>query len=218
MNIFLRAKHWQIFLATFGLPFLFQIIMMVNIFSSLINNPNPHPEMVFEYFKFFPVIMLLFMGTLFGWLWSIAIGLQKFVPMAVKMKVKRFKIFFFIPIVYLFLILTFMGFIFGNVFNSNFFNNPPHGLQPDHLQLFLFMFMFIVPIHLFSMFCIFYCLYFVAKTFKTVELQKEVSFSDFIGEFFLFWFQPVGVWILQPKINKMIAEDTDTQKGLSDFQ
>lgn len=62
----------------------------------------------------------------------------------------------------------------------------------------------IVPLHLFSMFCIFYCLYFVSKTIKTVELQREVSFSDFAGEFFMIWLFPIGVWIVQPKINRMM--------------
>ena len=64
----------------------------------------------------------------------------------------------------------------------------------------------ILPLHLFSMFCILYSLYFVAKTFKTVELQREVTFSDFAGEFFLIWFYPIGIWIVQPKINKMVED------------
>jgi hypothetical protein len=64
----------------------------------------------------------------------------------------------------------------------------------------------IFPLHLFSMFCIFYCLYFVSKTFKTVELQRETTFSDFAGDFFLIWFYPIGIWIVQPKINKMVEE------------
>jgi hypothetical protein len=50
-------------------------------------------------------------------------------------------------------------------------------------------------------------MYFVAKTFKTVELQKEVTFSDFIGEFFMFWFYYIGILFLQPKINKMVEDD-----------
>jgi len=53
------------------------------------------------------------------------------------------------------------------------------------------------------MFCIFYCLYFVAKALKSVELQREVTFNDYAGEFFLFWFSPIGVWVLQPRINKL---------------
>jgi bacteriorhodopsin len=64
-------------------------------------------------------------------------------------------------------------------------------------------------IHLFSMFCIFYVLYFAAKTFKTVELQREVRFSEFAGEFFMLWIFPIGVWILQPKINKMVEEEDE---------
>lgn len=67
----------------------------------------------------------------------------------------------------------------------------------------------IIPLHLFSMFCIFYSLYFVAKTFKTVELQRETTFSDFAGEFFMIWFYPIGIWIIQPKVNKM-AESGNT--------
>lgn len=63
----------------------------------------------------------------------------------------------------------------------------------------------IIPLHVFSIFCIFYSYYFVSKTFKTVELQREASFSDFAGEFFMIWFYPIGIWILQPKINKMVS-------------
>jgi hypothetical protein len=122
MNLFLKAKHWQLFLLTFGIPILFQIILMSLIFSDLAHHQDP--LRIFTYFKFFPVMMLLYMGTL----------------------------------------------------------------------------------HLFAMFCIFYCIYFVAKTYKTAELQREVSFGDFVLEFFLVWFYPIGVWILQPKINQMIAK------------
>jgi hypothetical protein len=73
---------------------------------------------------------------------------------------------------------------------------------PDFDQL-VWLPAIILPLHLFAMFCIFYCLYFVAKTIKTAELQREVSFSDFVGEFFMLWFYPIGIWILQPKINQI---------------
>ena len=200
MNIFLRAKHWQIFLVTFGLPFLFQIIMMSVIFSHIIGNRNPDPTIIFGYFKFFPVIMLLFMGGLFGWFWSVAIGLQKMVPPAIKMKITRFKIFFFIPLVYIICIMVSMGFFFNSdILQGN--SQPPFW--------FFGVFAIIFPLHLFSMFCIFYCLYFVAKTIKTVELQRETSFSDFIGEFFLTWFHCIGIWVLQPRINKIVQEHDD---------
>ncbi len=178
---FLKAKHWQIFLLTFGIPIILQMILMPIMLES--NNPEIA-------FKFVPIISLIFMVTFFGWFWAVAVGLQNKVPENVKMKVRKFKIFFIIPMVYMVLIFGFM--LIGISALENGANPSP--LFP----------LIIVPIHLFSMFCIFYCLYFVAKTFKTVELQKEVSFSDFAGEFFMIWFFPIGIWVIQPKINKMI--------------
>jgi hypothetical protein len=41
------------------------------------------------------------MAIFFGWFWSVAIGLQEKVPENITMKVKKFKIFFFIPMVYI---------------------------------------------------------------------------------------------------------------------
>jgi hypothetical protein len=137
------------------------------------------------------------MGVFFGWFWSIAIGLQKKVPENVKMKVKKFKILFFIPLIYILCILAFIGTSMNGLINNEI---EPTGVQIGSV------FALIIPLQLFSMFCIFYSLYFVAKTFKTVELQREVKFADFAGEFFMIWFYPIGIWIVQPKINKMIEE------------
>lgn len=185
---FLKAKHWQLFLLMFGIPMIFQFVIMGIIFANVGSGNNPDPSIMFNYMKFFPIMMILFMGVFFGWFWSVAIGLQSKIPEGVKMKVKKFKIFFFTPLIY---ILFFLGFFMTTMTGGG--PNPA-------------IFAVIVPLHLFSMFCMFYILYFVAKTFKTVELQREVSFSDFAGEFFMIWFYPIGVWIIQPKINKMIEE------------
>lgn len=187
---FLKAKHWQLFILILGIPVLFQVGMMIMMFSNFSVGTEPDPAMMFNYMKFFPIMMLVFAGGLFGWFWSVAIGLQRKVPEGINMKVKKFKLFFFIPLVY---ILLFMGFFAITITRGDF--SP-------------LIFAVIVPLHLFSMFCIFYTLYFVAKTFKTVQLQREVTFSDFGGEFFMIWFYPVGIWIMQPKINKMIAEES----------
>lgn len=197
LNRFLKAKHWQLFLLTFGIPMIFQIVIMVSMLFSFATQTNPNPEMILDYTKFFPIFMIIFMATLFGWFWSVAIGFQKKVPENITMKVKKFKIFFFIPIAYMIFIMIFMAYTMNGLINSG--NEPNIG----HISS---MFAIIVPLHLFSMFCIFYSLYFVAKTFKTVELQREVKFSDFAGEFFMIWFYPIGIWIIQPKINKMIEE------------
>jgi hypothetical protein len=39
-------------------------------------------------------------------------------------------------------------------------------------------------------------------------IEQNVQ-PDFAGEFFLLWFYPVGIWIVQPKINKMVESTPD---------
>lgn len=197
IDTFLKAKHWQIFLLTFGIPILLQIVVMGFLISSFTSNPNVAADTLFGYMKFLPLVMMLFMSILFGWLWSVAVGLQNKIPENIKMKVTKFKAFFFIPLVYiLFILIVFAGFS-ESLFSINTENNTRF-----HVGIFVAIFL----MHVFSIFCMFYTLYFVAKTFKTTELQRQVTFSDFAGEFFLIWFFPIGIWILQPKINKMIED------------
>jgi hypothetical protein len=58
------------------------------------------------------------------------------------------------------------------------------------------------------MFCIFYALYFNAKALKAVEWQKKVTLSDYVGDFFLIWFFPIGLWFIQPRINNIVNKLT----------
>ena len=94
------------------------------------------------------------------------------------------------------------------------FNNVSTTIEPLNMRLFGLIFGLIVPIHLFSMFCIFYCLYFNAKALKAVEWQRPVTFGDFAGEFFLLWFYPIGVWIIQPRVNKLFEKNSDPSTDL----
>lgn len=196
-NTFLKAKHWQLFLLTYGAPMIIHLVIMGSLMANIASHTIPDPTMMLGYMKLFPVLMVVFMAVLFGWLWSVAMGLQKKVPENVKMKVTRFKVFFFIPLVYLLLFVANFSLIV---------NWQLTALPVPNAATIAGLFAIVVPLHLFSMFCIFYSFYFAAKTFKTVQLQREVNFGDFAGEFFMVWFYFIGVWILQPKINKMVEE------------
>lgn len=185
---FLRAKHWQLFLLTFGIPLIFQIVIMGSMLISILSESMPSTSVLISFITAFPLMMILFAGVLFGWFWSVVIGLQSKLPEGITMNITIFKTLLFIPLVYILLFSTFF-----------FISIPAIEANP-------MVFIAIFPLHLFSMFCMFYTLYFVAKTIKTVELQREVTFSDFAGEFFMIWFYPFGIWVLQPKINKMVEE------------
>lgn len=209
---FLRAKHWLIFLLLFGLPFLFQIIMMVAVIASVGNEirngrqPDPATFMG-PFFILFALVMVIVGATLFGWFWSIAIGLQEKIPANARMRTGMFKVCFFFPLVYISLFM--IGITAMMISLSSLVEN---GVQPPLTLIFGSM-AIIFPLHLVAMFCMFYCLYFIAKTLKTVELQRATTFSDFAGEFFMLWFYPVGVWIIQPKINRMVEDESGISIG-----
>ncbi len=139
--------------------------------------------------------MIVFAILFFSWFWSMGIGLQKFIPHNLKMKVQQFKVSFLISFAYSILFLA--SFAKDHFFSDGIWVKDFEKFQP-----------FFIPLHLFSMCCIIYCMYFIAKTIKTVELDKEVSFSDFSNEFFLLLFYFVGIWYIQPKINQFLKEKT----------
>ncbi|MCK0155959.1 hypothetical protein MWU65_02130 [Cellulophaga sp. F20128] len=191
--VFLKAKHWQLFVAMLGIPILFLLYALLSMSSDFEMTSSQNPEYLLHTFKAFPVIMILYTVVFFGWFWSIAIGLQKKIPQEIKMKVKKFKILFFIPLIYITLVLIFMDGLYSGMGVNGF---PDSGWFVP----------IILPLHLFSMFSIFYSMYFVAKTIKTAELQTKVGFGDFAGEFIFLWFYFIGIWFIQPQVNKLFEK------------
>jgi hypothetical protein len=187
-NLVLNAKHWHLFVLSFGIPFLLQIIMFARMMTKVFTNQELLPTSMFSDSMVLLIITAIFYAILPLWIWIVATGLQDKVPENVKLKVNRFRIFFIIPVVYfiLYMILFFPSLIKFQV-------------EPT-------IFLIIMPLHFFAMFCMIYCIYFTAKTLKTVELQRIVHSSDYIGEFFLIWLFPIGVWFIQPRINKIVQQ------------
>lgn len=136
-------------------------------------------------------MMVAFIAFFFGWLFSLGSNLFKRLPAKAKMSFTRFQVFFSIPVIYMLVLCGFMAISYSDT--------------PSTTPTAPWIVLLIIPVHLFSMFCVFYCLYFVAKTLKAVEWQKPVTFSDYVGEFFLLWFFPIGVWFIQPRINKLFG-------------
>lgn len=201
IQFFLRLKHWQLFIVMLGLPIIYQLYFIFEIFGS---RTQPMEVVGVEgvtqvlneryfHFDFLPYVLILFSLVFFGWFWSIAIGLQKNIPVEIEMKVKRFKVLFIIPLVYTVVFMVFIGGLFSGMFTYGFSNST-------------WFLVIILPLHLFSIFCIFHTIYFVAKTIRTAELQRVVTFGDFAGEFFLLWFYIIGIWIIQPKVNRLNRE------------
>lgn len=195
-NAFLRAKHWQLFLLHFAIPIIIYLGFLFAMFTQLDFQDPSSPVSVnsLNTISFLPFILILAVMVQLGWLWTVGTALQKHVPEGISLKVKRFKVLLLIPTVYITVMSLLIGLILSRVLQTD------EDIDPSSIAMILAI---VTPLHFLSIFGILHSLYFVAKTLKTIELHREVSFSDFIGEFIMVWFFPIGVWILQPKINKL---------------
>src|SRR5689334_20615540 len=125
MTKLLTLKHWQLFFLLMGLPVVFQFFVMNSIMTS-------HDFKLF--FVAFPVLMILVMVLYFGWFYALGTNLHKKLPGSVTMNLNLFKIFLFLPMVYI---------LFFSVFMFKMFNDVSAGGRPN-----LSLFALIIPLHL----------------------------------------------------------------------
>jgi hypothetical protein len=67
---------------------------------------------------------------------------------------------------------------------------------------------FTITLHLFALVCMLYTLGFVAKCLVTKNRGETVVFRDYTMQFFLLFFAPIGIWLIQPRINQLYAESS----------
>ena len=211
-NLFLKAEHWQLFIVLVGPIALFQVIMVQSMSSTFASFENgqvpPKPEEFFSMFKFMPLLLVSMVTVQGGWLWSLGTGLHKKVPEHLQMNVKLFKGFLLVYTFYTIFISSALSYIFSNIS----FSDPTPDLSV--LSYLPAIFAIILPLHFFAIFCIIYCMRFVAKTLKTAEIGKKVKSDDYIGEFFLLWFFFIGVWIIQPQVHKILNGEVTNDSDL----
>lgn len=58
---------------------------------------------------------------------------------------------------------------------------------------------------LFAPFGIFYTFYNVPKSLKSIELGRKAMFSEWIIDALLLFTFPIGVWFIQPRLNKIFS-------------
>lgn len=177
MRFLLKLKHWQLFLITWGIP----IAINISTWS--------RPTLMV---KLFPLMMLVFIVGIFGWIWAISTQLHKKLPMTVNLNIRGFKLIFSVPIFYMLALTIWMAY--------QFYFRYPNG--SSNVGSFIFV---VGVVHFISMVCILIGLRFAALTLRSVELGRLAKFSEYSTEFFLIWFSPIGFWILQPRLNKLMS-------------
>ena len=192
MIFFLHLKHWQIFLLFFGLS----IFASVFVITTTLLTKSYTAFYAFSTSILNPVLTLVFYLLFIGWWWTLGVRLHTRLPAQTNLNIKRFRKFFLIQQTYL---IFFVIFVLAGMY------------LPDFLGAWAMLLLFIfvmLPLHLFSMFVFLYVQIFIAKALKSVELQRNIKFKDYWGEFILFsLFHPIGVWWLQPRINKIFSNE-----------
>lgn len=205
-QFFLKIKHWQLFILLFLLPMSFQIWMFSHLMNEIVDiiKPDYGPmsnkqnmafiNAILDKMGLFAAIIMAMTVLFFAWLWAMAMGLQHKIPTELSMKTIKFKLCFFFALIYIIMFITLLMFLASN------FPTRLTGIETK-------FFFLVIPPHLLYIFCILYCFYFTAKAIKFAELQRPLKVDDYIGEFFLLWFAYIGVWILQPKVNRIVQNE-----------
>lgn len=187
-----HAKHWQIFLLTVVIPVGIQQLIPLLLFQQT----NLDAAFNLQALQYLPILIIAPLLPFFLWMWSITIGLQSKLPSHVQLPLKRFKFAFFFVIGY----SIFFTWIVSNMLSSII---DAGDVQPSMV---LGNFAIIAVLHFMAMFGIIYCFRFTVKTIKSVVLKQEAKLGNYLGMFFQLWLFPIGIWFIQPQINS-IAED-----------
>lgn len=210
-NLFLKARHWQLFIVMCGIPFIAMIFITMSMLAAMIGNlpkePPQDPSFVFEAMKpaLVPMIVIAGINTalLYSWYWSIVFGLRKFIPAELHKPATWFKICLLVPLI----CMGAAGWIMTGLVSAV-MADPVAGLNS-----FGPFFVLIFPLNFLNIAATFYVMYFVASTIRTAELKRELQFGEWVVDLLCIWFFIVGVWILQPKINKIVSSGSASQAG-----
>jgi len=177
-TLFLRAKPWQIFLLLLGVCYGGTFI------NYLLLGEVPLQRVGESRLALLGVVSGLSMFGFVCWFWCIGSFLCSIVKPALRPKAGFFGAAVAYPVLY--------GFAAPTLFLSS---NPTLSAV-------------LLPLHLGALVCLVYDFYFVSKCLALAQAGKPKSFSDYAGTFFLLWFFPIGVWIIQPMVNHLYRSRT----------
>ena len=168
MRLFVKAKHWQLFIVLFGC----MIAPSFFIFESAI-------PFAFEAFT------IIFMLGFFGWLWPVGSECNKRTPVELQKSP--------LPVLFGLVYAALYAVVFSILLAPE-----PGDIESSNMA-------YILPFHLGAMACIFYSLGYTAKRLVTLQRGQKVGFFEYSGPFFMFWFFPLGIWFIQPKVNSLLG-------------
>lgn len=155
------------------------LVLIASMFVGAVLQPVPANSPLFM------LGMLIFMGVWMGWVWAIAQASNAKLAPELRKSPRLMVAGLAVAVVYL----------FGSPWLWPDLTTSKSGIPPV-----------MVPMHLLAVLGIFYALVFTANRLVTLERKQNVTFFDYSGPFFLLWFFPIGVWFIQPRVNKLLGQ------------
>lgn len=128
------------------------------------------------------VVRVLGLLIYFSWILFVGHGLYDFLPKKINLNYNLFIINFFIWLTaYSIIIIVSDG----------------EGMTFDGIAA--------IPM-LYVGFAFLHIMIFPGRLIKSIELGEKADFGEYIGNFFLLLFWPIGIWFLQPRINRIVTD------------
>lgn len=198
-NLFLKTKHWQLFLILCTLPCIIFIICLYFELKIIISFKTADSYLL-EMLQISKYIIPLeiFCFILYGsYNYILLTSLNKVKPIELRNKLTFSKFCIFFCVLHFCFFFCFIYFTIDDIIKNQ--------MQPNCLVYIVFFIIF--GCHFLSIFALFYLIYQLSYSLRCVELQRKPKFEEYLPEFVLFWVFPIGLWFLQPRINKIFQNE-----------
>jgi hypothetical protein len=139
------------------------------------------------------ILIILILAVFATWTYFLGTELYNKLPGGHTLNINKFKFHFFFPLIYFTIAIVATG--------------GGYTISGDNIDQFGAIGYLMIILHIFSMYCMIYCIYFLSKALISVETQnKNIQTSEYIGYIFGFWFFPIGIWFIQPKIKQIFTD------------
>jgi hypothetical protein len=184
MRIFLTLKHWQLFLLTIG------VLLLVSLYSGFsIVVEEEYRSASDAVAKFITIVPFL---IYYLWIWSIGAWLNKHIDSKIATKTVYFSIS---------IVVSCFLFFFLSIFNFIYWEDQPDGMHEDFWLFPLQAFIIFLAISTWL-----FALTFLAKVVVRAEREAFITPSEYFSEFVMALMFPIGVWLLQPRINALFEK------------
>src|SRR5271156_6701134 len=173
-RVFVRAKHWQIFLL-FVVVFAVGEFPVIGNIAAAVNSQEGHAASLL----LSEIAAAVDTWCFLLWLWSLGSFLTSVAPSAIPIKKGFFSFTILCSAIYVPVSIA----LFQSIDRK--------------------LFIVTIPLHLFAVFCMFCNLYFGAEALVTAEAGEGACFFDCLGPFPLPGVGLLGGWFIQPLINRL---------------